>query len=48
MRAINTKLQVQICEKKIIYFSQTLKKFNISVNITLIKYKIIFKSIIKY
>ena len=32
---------------ELIYFSQTLKRFDISVDITLIKYKIIVKSNIK-
>jgi hypothetical protein len=49
MWAINTKLQIQVREKekKLIYFSLTLKRFSISVNITLTRYKIIVKSNIR-
>jgi len=49
MWAINTKLQIQVREKekKLIYFSLTLKRFCISVNITLTRYKIIVKSNIR-
>jgi len=45
MRTMSTKSQVQVREKKykLIYFLRILKKFNISVNITLIEHKIIVK-----
>jgi len=49
MRAIDTKLRIQVRKKKkkLINFSRTLKRFNISVDITLAKHKIIVKSNIK-
>lgn len=45
MQTIDTKLQLQVCKKKykLIYFLQILKRFNISVDLTLAKYKILVK-----
>ena len=49
MRAIDTKLRIQVRKKKkkLINFSRTLKRFNISVDITFARHKIIIKSNIR-